>query len=138
MTDTPSNKSASDLKGNASYSILVVEDNQINLEIIQLMLDSMGYCNLTTADNGRSAYEMFQREQFDLVLMDIRMPEMNGVLALKHMRSINPAIPIIAITADAMKGQREKYLEEGFNAYLSKPISIQELQETIERVLGAA
>ena len=101
------------------------------------MIDKDRY-TLQFADNGRLAYEAFQKERFDLVLMDIGMPEMDGTEALKAIRAFEKSrnsaqTPIIAVTAHVMGGDKEKLLDMGFNAYLGKPLIMQALNDLIEK-----
>lgn len=107
-------------------SILVAEDNNVNQLVIKHMISSEHF-NLTFAENGLIAYKAYQKQNFDLVLMDISMPEMDGIEALKAIRAFeakNDAAPtpVIAITAHAMEGDQERLLETGFDDYLSKPL----------------
>ena len=127
-------------------SILVAEDNKINQKLIKKMLENLGY-KVTLAVNGREALKKWSSEHFDVLLMDIQMPEMDGIEATREIRfienqrrsiidnsGVNGHIPIIALTAHAMKGDRERFLKEGMDAYVSKPIQIRELIATIEMV----
>jgi CheY-like chemotaxis protein len=98
----------------------------------------MGH-KVSVAQNGRKAIEAIETERFDVVLMDVQMPEMDGLEATRAIRSSEnltgrPRIPIIAMTAYAMAGDRERCLEAGMDGYVSKPINAQELFETIENV----
>ncbi|MDD3815517.1 MAG: response regulator [Desulfocapsaceae bacterium] len=107
-----------------SSRILLAEDNLVNQKLATMMLSKAGYTVQVVA-NGRLAVETFTRnsDQFDLILMDIQMPEMDGFEATRHIREKGFAdIPIVAMTANAMKGDREKCLEAGMNDYISKPI----------------
>jgi CheY-like chemotaxis protein len=115
-----------------SVQVLLVEDNPINRKLARFMLTKAGY-QLDIAENGKEAVEKYKSkpDKYDLVLMDIRMPEMDGREAVKKIRELErsrqsvtrvPHIPIIAITAESMKGDREKCLEAGMNDYISKPI----------------
>ncbi len=114
--------------------ILLVEDNEINQDIACEVLKSMG-CTLTLAVNGAEAIEAFELENFNLILMDIQMPVMDGITATQNIRaSKHPrakTIPIIAMTAHAMTGDREKSLDAGMNAHITKPIDIKELHSTL-------
>ncbi len=121
-------------------NILVAEDNPINQKYITTILHKMGH-RITTAGNGREVLETLERNSFDLVLMDIQMPEMNGEEALAILRERKKADeshqPVIALTAFALNGDREKFLKQGFDGYLSKPVEIEELLKEIRRVDAA-
>jgi PAS domain S-box-containing protein len=116
-------------------SILIAEDNDINRELVTQMLARLGHDG-TTVGNGREALTAARGRAFDLVLMDIQMPEMDGVAAAAAIRALPGAhggVPIVAVTANAMVGDRERYLAAGFDDYLSKPLHLDELQEVIAR-----
>ena len=115
--------------------VLIVEDNHINQKVILSLLRPAN-CDLDIAENGKEAVEAVQRKHYDLVLMDVQMPLMDGPTATREIRSLPGAVadvPIVAITANAMKGDREKYLEAGMNDYVSKPIDRQALFAALER-----
>ena len=116
-------------------SILIAEDNTINQNVILRVLRKIGYSNLTLVENGQMAVEKIKLHQFDLVLMDIQMPVMDGVEATKLIREMNPSIPIIALTANAVIGDSEKYLQSGMNDYISKPIDFKKLSAMLNRWL---
>jgi PAS domain S-box-containing protein len=121
-------------------SILIAEDNDINRELVTQMLTRLGH-DATTAANGREALAVAQTRVFDLILMDIQMPEMDGVSAAAAIRALPGAYgstPIVAVTANAMVGDRERYLAAGFDDYLAKPLHLDELQEVIVRWTDAA
>ncbi len=115
--------------------ILLVEDDPINQKIIKLMLKEKGHI-ITTANNGAEAVNMYENGSYDLILMDIQMPEMDGIEATKLIRSkeIREHIPIIALTAHALHGDRERFLAIGMDEYLSKPIDMEELYDLLERM----
>lgn len=106
---------------------LLAEDNIINQKVTGSMLQNLG-CNVTTAANGKQAVELFGEKPFDVVFMDIQMPEMDGFeateLIRKHEQKTGKHTPIIALTAHAMKGDREKCLQAGMDEYITKPVSI--------------
>lgn len=119
--------------------ILIAEDDKTNQLVLKRMLMAMGH-ELDIADNGKIACELFQERQYDLILMDISMPVMDGVEALKEIRVAENGkkqTPIIAVTAHALKGEKDKFLEAGFNSYLSKPVSGNALQEQVGVWLAA-
>jgi two-component system sensor histidine kinase/response regulator len=116
--------------------ILLAEDNIVNQKLAVMMLEKRGH-HVTIASNGLEALEALTKERFDLVLMDIQMPEMDGLEATRRIRSEEEEkehIPIIAMTAHAMKGDRERCLAAGTDDYVSKPIKANELFAVIERI----
>jgi PAS domain S-box-containing protein len=119
--------------------ILLAEDNAINRELTTRILSKRGH-SVTTAENGRLALDVLETQAFDLVLMDVQMPEMDGFDATAAIRkreaSSGTHIPIIAMTAHAMKGDRERCLQAGMDAYISKPVQSEELLKLVE-ALGA-
>ena len=117
-------------------SILIVDDDARNIFALSSYLEAMGM-QVHTAENGFKAIEFLKSSQeVEVVLMDMMMPEMDGFKAIekiKHDKTID-AIPIIAVTAKAMKGDREKCIAAGANEYVSKPINLQELLEKVEQL----
>ena len=116
--------------------ILVVEDNPRNIRLIEMTLSARGY-TLLKATDGEEALDMATRERPDLILMDMQLPKMNGIEVTRKLRQV-PAfsrVPIIALTASAMKGDREKFIAAGCNAYLSKPINTRKLPEIVAEIL---
>ncbi len=114
--------------------ILLVEDNEINRRLATAMLERERY-HLQTAENGKIALQMMAENAYDLILMDVQMPEMDGIEATAAIRQ-NPQwahIPIIAMTAHAMKGDRERFLAAGMDDYVTKPIRAKEVTAAIER-----
>ena len=112
--------------------VLAVDDNQANLKLIKaLLLEQV--TEVVTADNGISAIELCQVERFSLIFMDIQMPIMDGISALKEIKklSCNITTPIIAVTAHALSGEKEKLYQQGFNAYMTKPIDESMLRHII-------
>jgi CheY-like chemotaxis protein len=115
--------------------VLLVEDNPVNQKLAKLMLAKGGY-QVEAAGNGLEAVERFTAspEDFDLILMDIQMPEMDGMEATRAIRRKGfNAIPIVAMTAHAMKGDREKCLEAGMDDYITKPIKRETVFKMIEK-----
>jgi CheY-like chemotaxis protein len=119
----------------SSLRILLAEDNLVNQRLATRLLEKRGHF-VVVAGNGREAVTAFERESFDLVLMDLQMPEMDGFEATTEIREKEKAtgshLPIVALTAHAMKGDREKCLAGGMDGYLTKPIRPQELDELLE------
>ncbi len=114
--------------------VLLAEDNEINQEIAVELLKGMGITT-TVAQNGAEALQLWEAEPFDLILMDIQMPVMDGLTATRRIRASSAAhsktVPIIAMTANAMSGDKEKSLEAGMNAHITKPFDVKELHDTI-------
>jgi CheY-like chemotaxis protein len=125
------------LENKRKLHILVAEDNVVNQRLIVRLLEKQGH-TVMVAGNGKEAFDALRKETFDLVLMDIQMPEMDGLQATRSIREMEEKtgghIPIIALTAYAMKGDRERCIEAGMDDYISKPIQTQELFGAIERV----
>jgi CheY-like chemotaxis protein len=114
--------------------ILVVEDNADNMTLMCDILDSLGFATVS-ARNGAEGIAAAQREKPDLILMDLSMPQMDGWTAAKHIKSdpeLNP-IPIIALTAHAMIGDRDRAMEAGCNDYVTKPISLREFSDKVKK-----
>jgi PAS domain S-box-containing protein len=121
-----------------SLRILVVEDNLVNQRLATRLLEKRGH-HVAVAGDGKQALSALEKERFDLVLMDMQMPEMDGFEATAAIRKSEQAkdqrLPIVALTAHAMKGDREKCLAAGMDGYLSKPIRPQELDEVLQHYL---
>jgi PAS domain S-box-containing protein len=133
-------KPVPDKKAFKMLSILLAEDNEINQKIIQYSLTNAGY-KVDIANNGQEAIDMYHAGNYDLVLMDVQMPILDGFEATAHIRNIESAIlngihrtPIVALTANAMKGDREKCLDAGMDEYLSKPFTPNDLISIIRSV----
>jgi CheY-like chemotaxis protein len=131
-------------KGEKSYSrqlqILLAEDNPVNQRLAVHMLEKMGHL-VAVAQTGKEALDALRTGRFDLVLMDLQMPEMDGFAATREIRGAEQHgqghVPVIAMTAHAMKGDREECLAAGMDDYLAKPINSEELRQVIERVMTA-
>jgi CheY-like chemotaxis protein len=127
-----------DLADHPPLSILLAEDNPVNRMFLKRALVAAGH-HVAEAENGRETLELAGGNRFDLILMDIQMPEMDGIEALRRIRSGDHGpsdIPIIALTAYAMKGDREKFLAEGMNGYVTKPVDFSDLAQEIMDILG--
>ncbi len=120
----------------APLHILVAEDNAINQVLVRSLLLKQGH-SLILVDNGRKAVEAYEQETFDIVFLDISMPEMDGfeatALIRRHQETTGRRVPIFAMTAHAMKGDRERCLDAGMDGYLAKPLSAAELWQTLAR-----
>lgn len=124
---------------NRKFHILIAEDNLLNAQVIVAFLNRIGHTSKVAA-NGIEAVEYLSREDFDLVLMDIEMPEMDGLDATREIRKGNyrvrrPDIPIVALTAHALKDYEDKSYEAGMNGYLTKPVDISQLTSVLQLVV---
>lgn len=118
----------------AGEGILVVEDNERNMKLLRDVLQASGYRTLEASTAGQ-ALALAVEHRPALVLMDIRLPDMDGVEVLRRLR-MDPrtaSIPVLAVTAQAMKGDRERFMQEGFDGYLSKPVDVDELLQAVGR-----
>ena len=120
--------------------VLLAEDSPVNRKLASAVLEKQGH-TVTEARDGREAVAIAARERFDLVLMDVQMPEMDGLQATRAIRAAERAtgghVPILALTAHALKGDREACLDAGMDGYVSKPVTARQLRQAIEEVLGA-
>ena len=128
----------SDNKKNKPH-ILLVEDNKINIIVAKALLKKLG-CEVNVAMNGLEALEILKTKNYDIVFMDVQMPKMNGLEATREIRKddsgiLNSKIPIIAMTANAMKGDKEMCINAGMDDYLSKPINFEVVEKMIEKWL---
>ncbi len=147
VIDSPDQETMKDLEvkdianlTQVKMKILLVEDLEINQIVTCRMLETLGHIVLV-ANNGQQAIEILERESFDIVLMDIKMPVMDGIEALKIIRkreeksALKQHLPIVALTANALAEERDYYLAQGMDSYLLKPVSIRELAQTIEHIV---
>jgi len=120
----------------ANKTILIVEDNDLNMKLFHDLIEAQGYKTLQTKD-GMDALKLAREHKPDLILMDIQLPEVSGLEVTKWIKEDDNlrSIPIIAVTAFAMKGDEEKILEGGCEAYIAKPISVVQFLETVDRFL---
>jgi two-component system cell cycle response regulator DivK len=118
----------------AGERVLIVEDNEKNMKLVRDILQAIGYSPLE-ASSGEEALGLAAEKAPALVLMDIQLPDLDGAAALQRLRSDGrtATIPVLALTAQAMQGDRERFLAAGFDGYLSKPIDVDELIETVRR-----
>ena len=129
------------LADNYDLSVLVAEDSEVNQFIMRELLAKWGI-EISIAANGKEALEMFQSLAFDLILMDIQMPEMDGLEATRHIRALQiehevcPECVIVGLSAHAMSGDRERYMSEGMMDYLTKPVRTEELRAVLENCLA--
>src|SRR5438046_10001552 len=115
---------------------LIVEDNELNMKLFNDLLEAHGYYTLQTKD-GVEALRMARQHRPDLILLDIQLPEVSGLEVTKWLKEDDDlrSIPVIAVTAFAMKGDEEKIREGGCEAYIAKPISVASFMRTVERFL---
>jgi CheY-like chemotaxis protein len=114
--------------------VLAAEDNEVNRTVVKYLLESLGHA-VTFAANGADALALWRQRDFDLILMDIQMPELDGVTAARHIRAATGAkarIPIVALTAHAMDSERAAYLATGMEAVVTKPIKMADLRAALE------
>jgi len=136
VVDEPAIEALPDFYFAYPYRVLLAEDNKVNQEVAMIMLESFGL-QVDIAENGLAALAASKRQTYDLILMDMQMPEMDGLEATRKIRSmermedISPEVVIVALTANAMEGDMESCMESGMNGYLSKPFSITQLYESL-------
>jgi two-component system, cell cycle response regulator DivK len=127
------------LNGNGTQAkrVLIVEDNELNMKLFNDLLEAHGYYTLQTKD-GVEALHMARAHRPDLILMDIQLPEVSGLEVTKWLKEDDElrSIPIIAVTAFAMKGDEQKIRDGGCEAYIAKPISVASFMSTVERFLS--
>jgi two-component system, cell cycle response regulator DivK len=122
-----------DLEAEMAKTVLIVEDNELNMKLFNDLLESRG-CKIIQTRNGVEAVELARQHRPDLILMDIQLPEVSGLQVTQWLKDDEElrSIPVIAVTAFAMKGDEEKIRQGGCEAYLSKPISVVKFFETID------
>jgi len=120
-----------------SKTILIVEDNDLNMKLFNDLLEANGYNTIQTKD-GREALDLTKEHKPDLILMDIQLPEISGLEVTKLIKKDDELkdIPVIAVTAFAMKGDEEKIREGGCEGYIAKPISVANFLQTVQKFLG--
>jgi len=125
-----------DCNDDVGRKVLIVEDNELNMKLFNDLLEAHGYLTLQTKD-GVDALRMARQHRPDLILMDIQLPEISGLEVTKWLKDDDDlrAIPVIAVTAFAMKGDEEKIRDGGCEAYIAKPISVASFIRTVERFL---
>ena len=123
--------------GNGSKTVLIVEDNDLNMKLFHDLLEAHGYRILQTKD-GMESLKLARQHRPDLILMDIQLPEISGLEVTKWIKEDDDlrAIPVIAVTAFAMKGDEERIRQGGCEAYIAKPISVANFLQTVERFLS--
>ena len=118
-------------------TVLVVEDNELNMKLFHDLLEAKGY-NIVQTRNGLEAIDLAREHRPDLILMDIQLPEVSGLEVTKWIKEDDDlrSIPVIAVTAFAMKGDEERIRQGGCEAYLSKPISVTKFLDTVKTYIG--
>lgn len=117
--------------GKLNMNVLVVEDNPLNHKVVRMILEKTG-CIIKVAETGQEALKVFEPGKYDLILMDIRLPDINGVETTKKLREMHGRLPpVFALTADAMEGDAEHYLRQGLDDYISKPVNAEKLVEKL-------
>jgi two-component system cell cycle response regulator DivK len=138
MTDTAKQpgESSFERKAGNGKTVLIVEDNELNMKLFHDLMEAHGYNILQTRD-GMEALKLARAHRPDLILMDIQLPEVSGLEVTKWIKEDDDlrSIPVIAVTAFAMKGDEEKILQGGCEAYIAKPISVTNFLKTVERFL---
>ncbi|KZP22943.1 CheY-like receiver domain-containing protein [Athelia psychrophila] len=121
-------------------AILCVDDNAINIKVLQQIMQRLGYSDVDVCFDGEEAVSMCRKRPYDLVLMDLQMPKLDGTSAMKIVREEQTAPhgpAIVALTASAMSGDKEEALHNGFQDYISKPIILTSFIQCLERVYSA-
>jgi CheY-like chemotaxis protein len=115
--------------------VLVIEDNAMNLKLVRDLLSARGF-SVLEAGTAREGIALARERRPDVILMDIRLPDIDGVRALGHLRALpeTRAIPVAAVTANAMKGDRERLLAAGFDGYLPKPIDVRTFPDEVDHL----
>lgn len=118
-------------------TVLIVEDNELNMKLFNDLLQAFGYSTVQTRD-GRTALALAREHRPDLVIMDIQLPEISGLDLTRQLKADVQlkGIPVVAVTAFAMRGDEERIRKEGCEAYLSKPISVQKFLDTVRHFIG--
>ena len=118
-------------------TVLIVEDNELNMKLFHDLLDAQGYSTLETRE-GLQALSLARQHRPDLILMDIQLPEISGLEVTKWLKEDDELahIPVVAVTAFAMKGDEQRIRDGGCEAYISKPISVTHFLDTVRRYLG--
>jgi CheY-like chemotaxis protein len=116
--------------------VLIVEDNYMNMVLVRDLLSAHGYI-VSEAENGKKALELVAVDRPDIIIMDLHLPEMDGTTAMRSLKAeeMTRKIPIIALTAAAMRGDEEKILDTGFDGYVPKPVNRQVLLDVLEEKL---
>lgn len=119
-----------------NYCVLLVEDDQDNFDLVHILLEQAG-CTVIGAETGQQALELARSDHPDLVLMDLSLPVMDGWTAARELKNdpTTAQIPLLALTAHTLPGDRQRALEAGFNGYISKPINVVHFREELNKAL---
>jgi CheY-like chemotaxis protein len=119
--------------------VLIVDDNRASRDLIRAILKSVR-CDIIEASHGQAALDVIQQDRPDLVLLDIDMPGLDGLAVVKRIREKTSlaGLPVVAVTAFAMEGDRERAIAAGFTAYVTKPVRAAALRQQVQQLLGAA
>ena len=136
LETTAKNKNQEQIQNKVSYqekSILIVDDNKLNIKVAKRAIASLNFKEVDECYNGKEALEKIKEKQYDIILMDIMMPIMSGVTAMKELKKTNNFnTPVIALTADAVSGAQEKYQLLGFTDCVTKPFTKEIIKEKID------
>jgi CheY-like chemotaxis protein len=122
-----------DYKG---MKVLVVDDNMLNIKVAERALSQLKF-TIESALSGKEAIEKVKSNKYDIILLDIMMPEMSGETTFKELQKIKDfKTPVVALTADAVQGAKDKYLKEGFNGYIAKPFTRDQIKEKLDKILN--
>ena len=118
-------------------TVMIVEDNELNMKLFNDLLEAFGYNTIKTRD-GKGVVELVRQHRPDLIIMDIQLPDISGLDITRQLKADAglKAIPIVAVTAFAMRGDEQRIRAEGCEAYLSKPISVQSFLDTVRKYAG--
>ena len=132
--DTENTETEEDSKPNAGISVLLAEDNAINALLTRTLLEAEG-CEVDVVEDGQLAVEAVKNKKYDLIFMDMRMPNMDGLEATRKIRSMDhrsKGLPIVALTANAFDDDRNACFDSGMNDFMTKPVSAEELSEMVK------
>jgi len=117
--------------------IFIVEDNEKNLELFKAVLGSIPNLSISTSITGKEGLQYLKTNNLDVIILDIQLPDMSGIDICKELRKLDKykKTPILAVTSFAMKGDKERILDAGFNDYISKPLQIKEFRESVIKYL---
>ena len=115
--------------------VLIVDDNKINIKIAEKLLEHFDFLVIDSVLSGKDALERVKVSDYDLIFMDIMMPEMDGIECLHRLREQGYVRPVVTLTADAVERSKEKYLNEGFDDYVAKPVNLKRVEEIVNKFL---
>ena len=128
---TTKNSISDDQLPKLNLNVLLADDNQVNIKVAELMLQKFG-CKVTSVLNGKEAINKFKKQRFDLVLLDIQMPVMDGIEATQKLRAMKTNLPpIIGLSANAMEGDAQRFIKMGMDDYLCKPVTVEAFKQKL-------